>query len=667
MRYLMAVLSSLLLGSAALAQETPPSVDDYAAMTNMSSVGISPNGERVAFIAGENRADRNIMIVSLVGAAPIVIDAGDDQVITGVSWVSDEHIFVNYVERRRIASMGERFDVGRPYIIRVRDQNIVELEQGVNIANIDLDDPDSILVWIRAAHNRGTDRSGNRETIGWSLFRLDLDSGRRRREFNGTGAFTYVLNGDNEPVLRYSLEDDNEFELWSRVNSSNWQLVHEERYQVLDEFRFAARSWRDWTGVMTNIAGLDRSGRYGYFGSETLGEENTWTEGRRQAVYRFDFQTNEIEGPIISSDVADITGVLRDYRDNSVIGTSWNDERRMVEYFDPEFAELYAQLVEFFPDSNVSITSWDAEFRKVIINITAGHTAGAYYMLDRQSGEVVLLAGSRPRIPDATVSRVEIVHYTAQDGTELFGYLTLPYGREASDLPAVLLPHGGPEARDFYGFDPWAQFLASRGYAVFQPQFRGSGGFGIDFARAGYGNWGEEMQSDLWDGMQVLVDNGTVDPERVCIFGWSYGGYAAFAGATLTPDLYKCVIAGAGVSDIVTMMEYERDRAGGNSQLYWARNIGDWRADPEHIRAISPAQQVHRIDAPMMIIHGTDDLIVPFSQAEFMARAMDAAGKPYEMVAIQDGPHQSYRMTVDNVRELYTNLERFLLEHNPPD
>jgi dipeptidyl aminopeptidase/acylaminoacyl peptidase len=666
MKTFLAIFSSLVMGAAAYAQ-TPPSIDDYAAMTNMTSVSISPNGERIVFISGESRATRNIIVASLVGGAPVVVDAGDDQVITGVSWLSDEHIFVTYSQRTQIQSMAQRFDVGRPYIMRVDDQHIVELEQGVTLANIDDDDPNSALVWIQAAHNRGTDRTGRRHAIGWSLFRQDLNSNDRRRVFNGTGGYSYVLNGENEPVVRYEISNENEFELWSRVNSDGWQQVHEERWELNREFMFAGRRTTDWISVMRRMNGLDRTGRYGYFGSETLGERGTLSDGRRQAVFRFDFHENRIEGPVVSSDFADVTGVLSDWRDNSIIGVSWNEERRKVEYFDPEFAELYTQLEGFFPDSNVNIVSWDRDFQKVVINVTGGHTSGIYYLIDRVSGDVQLLSRSRPRIPDAVVSPVEIIHYTAQDGLELFGYLTLPYGREHENLPAVLLPHGGPEARDYYGFDPWAQFLASRGYAVFQPQFRGSDTFGTEFVERGYENWGEEMQTDLWDGMQALVDAGTVDANRVCIFGWSYGGYAAYAGATMTPDLYRCAISGAGVSDIVTMMAYARDRGNGDSQAYWARNIGDWLDDPAHTRAISPAQQVNNLRTPLLIIHGTDDLIVPFTQAEFMARALDEAGMPYEMVAIQEGPHQSYRMQVHHVQELYENLERFLFEHNPPD
>jgi dipeptidyl aminopeptidase/acylaminoacyl peptidase len=654
MKRILAIIAGLVLGSAAQAQPVP-SVDDYAAMANMTSVSISPNGERIVFIAGETREDRNIIVASLIGGAPIVIDGGDDQVVVGTSWVSNEHIYVTYNQRRRIVSMAERRDIFRPYIIRVEDQNAVELLLGTRIVDIDPEDEDSVLTTVDFS-------SG-----GVVFQRQSLNEDRARRAFPADEGFQYLLNAEGEPFVRYRGGRGDTFELWTKYGTGSWHRVHTERFELKREFQFASRTTRDWVGVIESSAGLDATGRYGYFSSETMGERGVETPGRRRAVFRYDFQEEAIEGPLVSSDISDVNSFMTDWRTHAVIGVSWNEERRHVEYFDPEFRELYEQLVGFFPDSNVNIVSWDAEFRKVVINITGGHTSGAYYLIDRVTGDVTLLAASRPRIPEAAMAPVEIIHYTAQDGLELFGYLTLPPGREARNLPAVLLPHGGPESRDTYGFDPWAQFLAARGYAVFQPQFRGSSGFGVEFAERGYGHWGEEMQTDLGDGMQVLFDQGMVDPNRVCIFGWSYGGYAAFAGATLTPDLYRCVIAGAGVSDILTMMEYERDRGTGDSQAYWARNIGDWRRDPAHIRAISPAQQVDRITAPLMIIHGTDDLIVPFSQAEYMARVLDAAGKPYEMVAVQDGPHQLYRMTVDNQRELYANLERFLFQHNPPD
>ena len=668
MKRLMAVLAFVVLGSAAAAQPVP-SVEDYAAMTNMSSVRISPNGENVVFISGENRADRNIIVTSLTGRGSNVIDGGDDQVVVNVSWINDERIIITYSERRNNASSGDREDRFRRYVMDPWDStNNWELNEYASIANRAMDDPEHFLVWLPVLRdNRASRAEGGDVEQAVGLFRQGLRRDRdRNRVFIGDGGFTYILNAENEPIVRYG-SDDNQFELWYRPPGSGWSLVHEERWRLLREFQFGPRSWGDWVGVIESVGGVDASGRYAYFTSETTGESGALRPGRRSAVYRFDLQEERIEGPILESDLADVGSFIRDWRTNAVVGVSYNEERPVVHYFDPEFADLQTQLEGFFPDSNPTIVSWDSDFRKVVVHFEGGHTSGEYYLLDRISGEVALLSASRPRIPNSAVAPVEIVHYEARDGLELFGYLTLPPGRDARNLPAVMLPHGGPEARDYYGYDEWAQLLAARGYAVFQMQFRGSDGFGQEFVERGYTRWGREMQNDIDDGMDHLVAEGVIDPDRTCLFGWSYGGYAALAGATMTPDRYRCVIAGAAVSDILAMMDYERSRGNGDSQAYWSRNIGDWRGREDEMREISPAHLAHQVQAPLMIVHGTDDIIVPYSQAEIMARALDEAGKEYELVAIEDGPHQSYRMTVNDKLELYRNLERFLFEHNPPD
>ncbi|WP_417479279.1 alpha/beta hydrolase family protein [Maricaulis maris] len=644
---------------AAHAQPPVPSIDDYAAMANMSSVSISPNGEKLVFISGESRAERSIVIYSLTGGAPFVIDGGDDQVLASVTWANDENLLVTYSERRDLAGAGERADVFRTYVVRADGSGNWELAIDAAMANRDMSDPDSMLVWLPVLQdNRGSRTGGDSVERAVGLFRQEFTRDRaRRRVFIGDGGFNYLLNANNEPVVRYAF-DDGEFELWSNLDDSGWERVYAENL-TRERFRFGARRSDSWVGRMTNMAGLDATGQYGYFSSRVNND--------RSAVFRFNFQTNEIEGPVVQSDLADVGGFIRDWRTNAVIGVRWAEERQHVEYFDETFANIQTQLEGYFPDSNVSITSWDEGFTKVVISISGGQTSRSYYLLDRNTGQMAFLSGAYSRIPDEAIAPVEVVHYTARDGLELFGYLTTPPGREASDLPLVMMPHGGPQARDNYGFDPWAQFLAARGYAVFQPQFRGSDGFGRNFITMAHGEWGRTMQDDVSDAVHHLVETGVAARDRVCLFGWSYGGYAALAGATLTPELYRCTIAGAPVSDVFEMMEYETGRFRGASVTYWAEYIGDWRSETEYITRISPALNASDVQAPMMIIHGTDDLIVPFEQAELMAAAMEAAGKPYELVAIQDGPHQSYRMTVDNSRELYTALERFLFEHNPPD
>jgi dipeptidyl aminopeptidase/acylaminoacyl peptidase len=254
-------------------------------------------------------------------------------------------------------------------------------------------------------------------------------------------------------------------------------------------------------------------------------------------------------------------------------------------------------------------------------------------------------------------------HYPARDLYALLAYLTLPAGASERSLPVVVLPHGGPESRDDPGFDWMTQFLSSRGYAVFQPQFRGSSGFGAAHADAGRKQWGLRMQDDVTDGVKALIDQGIADPRRICIAGISYGGYAALAGATFTPELYACAVSIGGVSDLPNMLGWVQKDLGkeSNSLAYWRDHIGG-TTDPQVV-AKSPARFATAIRAPILLIHGTDDTTVPIDQARGMARALTAAGKKFELIELEGDDHY-LSSSATRVRAL-RELERFLAIHLP--
>jgi dipeptidyl aminopeptidase/acylaminoacyl peptidase len=242
-------------------------------------------------------------------------------------------------------------------------------------------------------------------------------------------------------------------------------------------------------------------------------------------------------------------------------------------------------------------------------------------------------------------------------------YLTLPPGAQpGAKLPLVVLPHGGPEARDSgTGFDWWSQFVAARGYAVLQPQFRGGTGFGRAHSRAGYRQWGQLMQHDVTDGVKHLIDKGIADPARVCIVGASYGGYAALAGAAFTPELYRCAVSVAGVSDLVEMQYWEEAQGGPDSPTvrYWREAIG--KASEPHVAAFSPARSADRVKANVMLMHGVDDTVVPYMQSEFMETALKRAKAPHEVVQLKSEDHWLSR-TPSRI-EMLVQLERFLAEN----
>jgi dipeptidyl aminopeptidase/acylaminoacyl peptidase len=271
-------------------------------------------------------------------------------------------------------------------------------------------------------------------------------------------------------------------------------------------------------------------------------------------------------------------------------------------------------------------------------------------------------------IPADQVAPVALLTYRAADGLEIHAYLTTPRGRPVRDLPLVVLAHGGPASRDESGFDWWAQALASRGYAVLQANFRGSTGYGEAFMEAGYGEWGGKMQTDLSDGVRHLVEQGVADPRRVCIVGASYGGYAALAGPTLDPGVYRCAVSVAGVSDLRRMIAYAAvrgERRDNEAVRYWSRFMGGEGPGDRSLDARSPARLAQRADAPILLIHGRDDTVVPMEQSRAMADALKDAGKPYQLVELAGEDHWLSR--AETRQRMLREAIGFLETHNPPD
>jgi dipeptidyl aminopeptidase/acylaminoacyl peptidase len=275
----------------------------------------------------------------------------------------------------------------------------------------------------------------------------------------------------------------------------------------------------------------------------------------------------------------------------------------------------------------------------MIAYVSSPSHPASFYLMDLTTNKADLVGEEYPGLASAQLGEVRVVSYTARDGTTIPAYLTLPPGGLEKDLPLVVLPHGGPEDRDDFAFDWWPQFIATRGYAVLQPQYRGSTGFGDAFRLAGRKQWGGLMQDDVTDGVKWLINQGVADPHRVCIVGSSYGGYAALAGAAFTPELYACAASINGITNLPELGAYARDHFGSDSfQVgYWRDDIGSPR-DPE-VAARSPLNAVENIRSPVMLMYSTDDTVVPPSQSEAMAHALQRNGKDFSLVTLGGDDH----------------------------
>jgi dipeptidyl aminopeptidase/acylaminoacyl peptidase len=343
-------------------------------------------------------------------------------------------------------------------------------------------------------------------------------------------------------------------------------------------------------------------------------------------------------------------------------------EAREYVFLQPELARAWDKVRRPFKNRHLSLQSWTRDFGKLVVRVEGEEDAGTYYLVDLKTNKADLLADAWPDVPPEAIATVRTLTYKAADGLAIPAYLTTPAGRDTRKLPLIVLPHGGPEARDEPGFDWWAQALASRGYAVLQPQFRGSDGFGRKFVEAGYGQWGRKMQTDLSDGVRHLASQGVIDPKRVCIMGASYGGYAALAGATLDPGVYRCAVSVNGVSDLPMMLAAEARVAGGSDRAnirYWSRFMGASFRQRGELDAVSPARQAAKADGPILLIHGKDDTVVPYQQSAEMHRALERAGKPVQLVTLPAEDHWLSRGTTR--LQMLKSAVAFLETHNPPN
>jgi len=355
----------------------------------------------------------------------------------------------------------------------------------------------------------------------------------------------------------------------------------------------------------------------------------------------------------------------------TLLGVNYHTSRWSTHYFDPVVEQLQKDLQEAFAGYTIEIMNFSQDGKKVIVLVNNERTPGSYYLYDGKARQVTSLAPLAPWLDPKQLSAVKPIHYAARDGLEIDGYLTIPNGKEPKKLPLIVYPHGGPLAvRDTEEWNPDVQFLANRGYAVLQMNFRGSGGSGSKFREAGNREWGGKMLDDITDAVMWAVEQGVADPKRVCIFGASYGGYAALMDAATHPELFRCAISYAGVSDLESVFAAEIVGDGWTVQrspeelAFLARTLGD-RRDTAFLREHSPLYNASKIACPVFIAHGRQDYVVPVSQARQMREALKKANKTVEYLEKPDDGH-GFHIERNRV-ELFTQIDAFLRKYNPAD
>jgi len=383
----------------------------------------------------------------------------------------------------------------------------------------------------------------------------------------------------------------------------------------------------------------------------------------KKAIFEFDPKTAK-EGKLIYENAnVDVAALGYSRKRKVLTEITYVDAKLQRKVVDAMTAAIYDDLARQLPGYEIDLQAETKDETRFVVAASSDRTQGARYIYDAPKKTLTKLGDIQPGLPEADMAFMKPITYPARDGLTINGYLTLPVGRDPHNLPVVVNPHGGPWARDTWGFNPEVQFLANRGYAVLQMNFRGSTGYGRSFWEASFGQWGRTMQDDITDGVEYLKQQGIIDPKRVAIYGGSYGGYATLAGITFTPDLYAAAVDYVGVANLLTFMNtippyWEPVR----KQFY--EMVGDPVQDKAKLESQSPVNFVDRIKTPLFVAQGARDPRVNKAESDQIVEALKKRGVSVEYMVKDNEGHGFHNE--ENQFDFYGAMERFLAKYLKP-
>jgi dipeptidyl aminopeptidase/acylaminoacyl peptidase len=640
--------------SAAPPPELP--VSTFFKKPSMTSLRFSPDGNRIACLIPYERR-MNLAVIDLEKKTKVLLTNFKDNDVGSLRWVgNDRLVFTQDVDGQEVPSvMAVNRDGTNPAKLfgydSTANSSVVNARFGGLLVPIE-DDPKNILVLAFLSGSQGPD-------VG----KMNLSTGRISIHVPNPGFVRrWVLDRKGQVRIGVSRKDGKTEILYRPAGGSGWEKLDNGMSGEPD-----ADSDATAVGTWSPI-GFDGDNRT-LFVSSRVGRD-------RSAVYRYDTETRKLGGLVVEDEVYDVTdsnpdynpfplrGPIYDDTKAKIVGFAYRRDKPKFVWFDQDFARMQQQLDASLPDTANFILDASVDGSKQLILAQSDRDPGVYYLFDRTKKKLEELAVVKPGIDPDQMAAMQPVSFNARDGLLLRGYLTLPKGREAKNLPLIIHPHGGPYGiRDDWVFNPEVQFYANRGFAVLQIDYRGSGGYGAKFERAGYHKFGLEMQDDLSDGVKWAVDSGLADPQRVVISGASYGGYATMAGLAFTPELYVAGINYVGVTNLTSQWGKYK---GTDSQLGIVHRLfGDMdkAADRKRAYDTSPVNFAERIRAPVLMAYGKNDPRVLIDQGYDMEAALKKAGKPYEMLIERDEGH-GFRKEELSIA-FYTKVDEFLKKHVP--
>ena len=638
---------ALMLASG-LAGAAPASVETLFQLPRFAMMTLSRDGESIAALApvGEHQ---NLVIVDVKTKKPTPLTALRDRDVVQARWINSKRLIA------RTGRLGTRdFDQrgGALYAIDRDGSDSRMLSEGgideqassaarfvgrvLDVVRLLPGETDDIIAQETVYSVQGR-RSGD-------LFRINTRTGRRTslsfgKPDSGEGESWVV---DNNGVARVQV-----------VYSEGMVRIHyragaDAPWRKLDEFSQTTTGWRPLA------VGDD---------DKTLLVADARTRDKA-AIVRYDPDTKAFGEVLAEHPQVNLSGLIT--HEGQVLGVAFNADRRGAAWFDPQLARLQDAVDRALP-GRVNDLSWSRDRALLLVYSHSDVLPGSFYLLDTKSGKMEWLVDRMPWIKPAEMSPMRPVRYRARDGLEIPAYVTLPATGPRKNLPMVVVVHGGPwVSGDSWEFNPEVQFLAARGYAVLQPNFRGTTRYGWKHYSSSFKQWGLAMQDDIADGVKWAVDEGIADPKRVCIYGASYGGYATMMGLIRHPDLYRCGINYVGVTDINLYLTASwADYAQQEFVRFSVKDmVGDADTDAAKLKEVSPVELASKVRAPVLMAYGAADRRVPIEHGQRMKAALEAAGqKPVWMVA--DGEGHGFR-EMANQKMFYEAMEKFLAENLKP-
>lgn len=648
------VLLIVTLFSLANLSHANPHLDTFGRLPFVKDIQLSPDGKHIAYLREVNH-EYIVVVQSLVNPKqqPRTLKITDNR-MRDINWVGDKKLLFTSTGAQYSGGDFETFTFFRTGIMDIDDGSVVWPFDSPRFTN-NISGPrleskmskDTSHIIMSYYYRLGADatspeqkRTARKEPkVMNAVFKINVEDGSRDRMFSKSDIMDFIVDDQGDIVMykKYDKRSDTSMNMYLVPNTNDYEALYIKEGEELSLFDYS-------------VIKLSPNRKTIYYYGLKDDDIGVLLEGRIEG-------NKVVESKIISENQTyDLDYSLVDYNTTELIGYDVRRDYNEASFFDATHAQAYADLVATFPDAEVNINSSNRENTKFVALITGDQNPEEYFLYDTQEGSLAFLGSGFPLPQDTQLRKVKRYTYKASDDLPLSAYLTLPKASEAKKHKLIVLVHGGPASRDSKIFNWERQFFAAMGYAVFQPNFRGSEGFGRAFEKAGHGEWGKRMQSDVDEGVDSLIAAGIVDPKHVCIVGASYGGYAAMYAAAAKPDMYKCAISFGGVSELSNIFYHEEQQK--NTISYWTKSIGE-RSELDELKKHSPLFMATEKTSPILLLHGSEDTVVPSFQSDKMhKRLIELGHKDNQYIEIEGEDHW---MSSGKSRRIYLeNAVRFI-------